>query len=347
MAASTSPCRAALRNRLRRCSPALAGRFGCLLLLLVLVGCASSGPNAETTSPVDQGGTTASPSATESMRAPTVSVGTGPHRMVEADGLVWVSTSVGDVVAVDAVTGTVTHRIGTGMQLSGIAVANGRVWVAANREGLLLEIDPATDIVAGQVMIGGGVRGVTAVGTDVWVAAGDQGQLVRVDATSATVTGSTPAGPSPAQIVSTPAGLWVTDRDNDGVVLADPDGGAVLATVDVGGPTIGIAADEQSVWVCRTDIGEVVRIDQATRAVDGRGELPSTCFGAALAEGGLWVGGTDGFLRRLDPDSLSGVGETRVGASPVGIVQVGAEIWTADSDASTVSRVEISSVGPG
>jgi len=145
--------------------------------------------------------------------------------MVEADGLVWVSTSVGDVVAVDAVTGTVTHRIGTGMQLSGIAVANGRVWVAANREGLLLEIDPGTDSVAGQVMIGGAVRGVTAVGTDVWVAGGDQGRLVRVDAISRTVTGSTPSGPSPAQIASTPGGFWVTDRDNDAVILADPNGG--------------------------------------------------------------------------------------------------------------------------
>lgn len=129
------------------------------------------------------------------------------------------------------------------------------------------------------------------------------------------------------------------------MVLADPNGGAVLASVDVGGPTVGIAADEQSVWVCRSDLGEVVRIDQATRAVDGRADLPGTCFGAALAEGSLWVGGTDGFLRRLDPASLSILGAARVGVGPIGVVQVGTEIWTANSGESTVSRVEISSVG--
>lgn len=322
----------------------LVASLAAALLVVVVAGCAETRSAVAERSVATPGlRSTAAPS--NSPPAPTVRIGIGPHRLAESDGTVWVSTDIGDVVGVDADSATVTHRITTGTLLSGIAVVNGRVWAAANRDGLLLEIDPDTDTVAGQVVVGEGPRGVTAVGSQLWVAVGRLGRLVRVDPATRAVSGSTPAGPSPAQIVSTAQGLWVTDRDNAAVVLADPDGGPVLASVDVGGPTIGVAADERSVWVCRSDVGEVVRIDQGTRAVAARTDLPSVCYGAALADGALWVGGADGVLRRLDRESLSVQGTARVGGAPVGVSQVGVEVWTADSEDGTVSRVTIASVG--
>jgi len=80
---------AVARPPARGLATAWARSFGSVLMLLVLAGCSESGtPAATSGSSTDAESTTASSASTEPAPAPTVLVGSGPHRMVVADGVV-------------------------------------------------------------------------------------------------------------------------------------------------------------------------------------------------------------------------------------------------------------------
>ncbi len=96
-------------------------------------------------------------------------VGNGPTGIAVADGKVWVSNSLdGTVSRVDPVKNAVTS-VSVGNGVTSLAAGAGSVWVSSQFDGTLSRLDPRTNEVVNRIEVGNRPQGVGILGTDVLV----------------------------------------------------------------------------------------------------------------------------------------------------------------------------------
>ena len=132
---------------------------------------------------------------------------------------------------------------------TGIAYANGFVWVANSAESTVSRFNPDT-------FEEGSLRDVTVGNRPIGIAAGE-------------------------------GALWTANAGDGTVTRIDLDSPST-STITVGGEPVGIAVGEGAVWVAASD-GTVTRIDPKTRTVVKTIQLNNPAGGIAAGEGFVWV----------------------------------------------------------
>ena len=210
----------------------------------------------------------------------------------------------GEVVALDATTGSLRGRISAGRTPSTIAVAGGIVWVVDADARTVLRLSESLHVL--DAFSTGATPTDIAVGAgSVWVANGRP--LARAQFTGPVATAIARLDPT-------------TGNGRSNIQLPER-GGSVSNLVENH-----VAVEHGSVWAVAPDFG-VVRIDAATGKITARSYAVRA---AAVAAGpaGVWVLSVDGAVVKLDTRTARPVARANVPASSIGSIAVGQDaVW--------------------
>jgi len=193
----------------------------------------------------------------------------------------------------------------SGSTASGVAEANGWLWVTHFEASVLSQVDPRTGTEVGVVEVGANAGSLTAVGPQLWVAQyttrPEDARLVRVDSLTAAVRARVTLPHLCCEVAGAAGRVWTVDPR--GALLAvDPDGGVVSSTPVAIDPAvhIGLFGDERALWVS-SDTTALLRVDpQSARVIaslDIGGGIPM-----ALAHDLVW-GASPHHVWAVDPAS--------------------------------------------
>jgi len=215
-----------------------------------------------------------------------------------------------DFIAVDGPTvwvtnrGRVEHWSRQGMLASvpmphpcgAMAIAEGSLWVADCREGVVDRIELATGKILAAIHSGiGNPRGelnVVAGAGSIWVTSDAKGVISRIDPASNSVVATVKVDPDSFYLTFGEGALWAVSGTQNSVQKVDPRTNAVVARTVLGKEPGFLIAGEGAVWVQEQGDGTVAKIDPATGAVAGRVKVSET-----LKYGDIDVGGGKVWLR--------------------------------------------------
>jgi serine/threonine-protein kinase len=237
-----------------------------------------------------------------------------------------------------------TIKVGRGPD--GLAIDNGRIFVANSDDGTLSTIDSGADKAHPQtVPIGPNPDGVVAGKGVVWTTSTGDDQVHRLDAAGADPVPTTTlaVGDAPEGISLGKQLVWVTNT-KDGTVnridRAQPD--VVGTPIGVGTRPTGIFVGRRTVWVTLKGEDAVQRIDPSTATPVGTpipvGESP---HGVTEADDAVWVANSgDGTVTRIGRRSGKVEATVRVGADPHEVIVGHGFVWVTNTGDNTVSRID-------
>jgi DNA-binding SARP family transcriptional activator/ABC-type branched-subunit amino acid transport system substrate-binding protein/DNA-binding beta-propeller fold protein YncE len=222
----------------------------------------------------------------------------------------------GQLALLDARTGTLTRRIAIGTTPQVVAAGAGAVWVVDADQQTLSSVEPDTGRAA-TFATGATPTDVAAGPSGVWVQEG-----VRNDAGQA-------AGPVPATLTR----IDPRSRTARARIALPRGGGLVSRAVDDH-----IALEADAVWTIGPG-GLVARIDPRTERVVARLRgFPARAV--AAGDGGVWLLAIDGRIARVDRERNRITGRSRIAASAVDSLAVGAgSAWVSAPADGTVWQV--------
>jgi DNA-binding SARP family transcriptional activator/streptogramin lyase len=269
-------------------------------------------------------------------------VGRQPISLTVAGKAVWVANYEDQTVTrLDPTTGQ-SITIAVGGHPTGIADSEGMVWVWT-QEGLLVAVDPRYESAGHPVRLaraataGVELGRVAAGGTSLWVTV-PEASLLRVDSghpegRSTIVPDWGAEGP----IVDHAGRLWVAGSGSAGYVFPiDARTGAVGSGIAVGGPIRDLAFDGDTLWVLSG--GPVIEVPRPQlRAVDIHDQLIHATVdvgknpvAVAAAAGSVWVANrSDRTISRVDPSRGRVVETIKLGARPAALAGDPAGVWVA------------------
>ena len=224
---------------------------------------------------------------------------------------------------------------------TGIAAADGGVWVAHGFQGTLERIDTRYDQVVQRIGVLSAraaqtstITGTVTVGPramrTVWAAYSDS-TVVRVDTRGdrSRISAHGYAGYTPAGIAVGMGALWVANYNANTVSRLDPTSlePASPHPINVGKGPIGLAVGGGAVWVADSFENEVSRIDPLTDASTSTpvGRHP---VAVVFGYGSVWVANSkSGTVSRIDPKTGRLVATIRVGGDPGGIAIGAGRVW--------------------
>jgi YVTN family beta-propeller protein len=315
-----------------------------LVVLVVLVaGCGGSGGKGQVVQ------FDATPKATAQARAPrdggprvtdTIKVGSRPHGIAVADGVVWVVTSgASKLVRIDAGTAKVDAKVDAGERPGEVAVAGKQVYVTSQDSNELLRFS-TTPKLEETVALDSEPEGLAVRGSAAWVASTHPGLVTRLGAGGAS---ATTAGDEPVQISLGDDGLWVTDAEADTVSLLDP------KTLQSLAEPIGVAENPRDalqragdVWVVATDANRVQRIDADTLKLDRHAtKVGKEPHHLAASEDALWVtNAAAGTVSRIEPSTSEVTATVKTGGTPLSIAYGAGALWVSDFGSDVVWRID-------
>jgi outer membrane protein assembly factor BamB len=274
-------------------------------------------------------------------------VGGYPLYAVTAGGKLWVAQDRQDRLKVVERDNTVSDTPALGADLSGLAVADGRLWVGdwgeddADGVGSVVDVDPETGRPLGSPIETIEPVAVAADSESLWVANVD-GVVERIDVRTRRATKRIRIGDL-ADVAVLDGTAWLTSLDQGLLLRYDARTGRELGRpIDVGSRPVSIAAGEAAVWVA-TQQGQLLRVPGG----GGRPRsLPVGGEGTRIVDAdaqGVWVVDEHGNVVLVDPDRVTVRARLRLRGGKLEDVALDAGgAWVLRSrttDNSTVARV--------
>jgi YVTN family beta-propeller protein len=239
----------------------------------------------------------------------------------------------------DATDGHVHAQFSLPASPDGIAVVGRKVWTTSRDRDSVTELDTETHNTE-TIKVGSQPTGIAAADGSVWVANTFSGTVSRINIDSGTVVQTIHVGASPAGIAADHDGVWVANTEDDTVTRIDPSGGSVVATIAVGQAPSDIAIGEGAVWVANSADGTVSEIDLGGNSIVGTFQVGREPLSVAVSSDAVWTANTlDGTVSRLDARSGSVTSTVHVGGIPTSLAASGDTLWVADRHAGTITRV--------
>lgn len=201
------------------------------------------------------------------------------------------------------------------------------------------------------IHLGGTPSGIAAADGSLWVANADDNTVWRVDPQTGSIIatmgeanyGSPTYGPQD-YVAAGLGAVWVTSDVSNDVREIDPRTNRVVGATSLltdAGTTLGVAVGDDSVWVTDFPDNRLLRIDPATGRVVAtvRSNGPTD---VAVAPKGVWLVNHRGAsVSRIDPDTGRGAVVSRnVGSTPERITLGFGSAWVSDPRASSVFRLD-------
>jgi streptogramin lyase len=236
----------------------------------------------------------------------------------------------------------------------------GHVWVGNPELEGVQELDPETGQVSTDLVMAGYPAGSGHIdlATDhevpgiVWAVAGATGQLIRIDqyaledAAGAEVIHDRSTGEW-SDVAAGDGLVWLLDERSSSITLYDPTARRMsqVATLTQDDIDDDLAVGEGYVWVANGDTGTVLRIDPTTGHVSDPLEVGGDYAAVTTGEGAVWVLAVDdsgvGSLFEIDPDTVRILDRLTVTGDPADVVVANGSVWVTNSDADTLTRVDL------
>jgi streptogramin lyase len=132
---------------------------------------------------------------------------------------------------------------------SGLAIVDGRLWVAFGRGTALGRVDLATGTLT-RFQLGHRAPGfLTAIDGDLWTLTGD-GYVLRVDARRGRVRATFTVPGTPAEVAAGPGGLvWVAEKERNTLTRIDPAANRIVDVTRAGPGALSVVVAAGDVWV--------------------------------------------------------------------------------------------------
>jgi DNA-binding beta-propeller fold protein YncE len=239
-----------------------------------------------------------------------IKVGPSPVALASDSAAVWVADATGGVKKIGIRDRVPLDQMNTDGVLSGIAVADGALWLTDVQNGRLFEQrlgyqpggpTPPVSLPAGAVRV-------AVDGQSVWVTNGDN-TVTRVDAKTLVADPPTAVGNGPIGLAVRDGVVWVTNSDDDTVsrILVGSQTGPAPAT-KVGKGPIAVAAGADGAWVVSQDARQLTRLALATGKVARSLPVDTRGRGVVLGADRVWIVG-------VDPDVVIGVLRSALGGA--------------------------------
>ena len=272
-----------------------------------------------------------------------------------ASKLVSAAAGPGELVAIDAHTGTVEKRIPAGRAPAAISAGKGVLWLVDADARTVLRVDPssgATETLA----TGATPVDVAAGGGSVWIGnarplAGAQfvgpvlASVARLDAATRTQRSQTSLSHRPGDVsnaaedrlAASRGAVWAVTPDFAVVRISARSDAVVASTRAL--HAIAVATGGAGVWAIADD-GSVARLDPRTAQVVARTRIEAPVSGIAVGKDAAWVTSSDGGLWRVPKRRPSSLGTVALGRG-VADVAVGSDaVWVANPLAGTLTQVD-------
>ena len=171
----------------------------------------------------------------------------------------------------------------TGGNPSGLAAADGAVWVATDGSGLLARIDARTGQVTSRIRISDAPAAVVAGASGLWVLSPLDATVSRVDPRRHAVTATIALGGQPAALAEAGGSIWIGDRA-DGTLLRLAPGNDVVTRFGLGGRVSALAAARGGLWAAIDTAGASHRGGTLTTIDTADGPVTTIDPAAATAE---------------------------------------------------------------
>lgn len=238
-------------------------------------------------------------------------------------------------IQLDAATGVVTAVVPAGDTPTGIAIADGTVWVLGQGDKVLTGI-PEAGGTPRTIGLPGPPTGIAAGDGSVWItlgfgAAGETtGTVLRLSATDPQQGQKIPVGNGANAIALGQGGVWVTNGVANTLTKIDPITRSAVKTVEVGEQPVAVAVGEGSVWVAHSLDRTIWRIDPATLEKTTEVSLRDAPTAIALGFGRLWVtSSTGGAVTAIDTRTNGLVATIPLELEPRGIAAGPDAVWVA------------------
>ena len=209
------------------------------------------------------GGTVSRIDAESGRVTQTIPVGQGPTGIVVGGEFVWVSTEERRIVQIDARSGSVVSR-DIGVRSSGaLDLAQGRLWIADQVDGVLRAYFIGAGVVADAPLVLGDTPTDIAAGPRyVWAAVAGDGAVRRIPlARDAPGDRTIETGGRPEALDVSKIGIWVADSERETLIRINRKSGRLVGRpVKVGEDPAGVAVGREAVWVTSAVTDSLVRV---------------------------------------------------------------------------------------
>jgi YVTN family beta-propeller protein len=238
-----------------------------------------------------------------------IKVGPSPVALAADDTTVWVADASGTLTGItirDQQPDLAPTTIGG--TLSGIAVADGELWITDVENGRLWPraVGYRPGGPTPPIQIPQGAVRVAVDGSSVWVTNGED-TVTRVDATTRAVDPPITVGTGPIGVAARNGVVWVANSDDDDVSRLVPGTTGPLAATKVAKAPIGVAVGADGAWVISQDARRLTRLDATTGKVRGSTSIATRPRGIALGTDRVWIVG-------VEPNVVVGVLRSALGA---------------------------------
>src|SRR5580704_16620710 len=203
----------------------------------------------------------------------------------------------------------------------------------------LLEWYPANQVPT-YFSVGQSPDGVAFDGANIWTANNGDGTVTKLRSSDGAALGRFSVGGRPSGVCFDGADIWVSDNFGSSVTKLRASDGQVLGKFTVGHQPYWMAFDGGSIWIANGGDGTVTKL----RASDGKNLGTFNTGGSvAVAFDGryVWVTTYHQSVVRLNQDGSS-AGTFQVGHNPVGVALDGVDIWVANTNDGTVTKLRAS-----
>jgi ABC-type transport system substrate-binding protein/DNA-binding SARP family transcriptional activator/streptogramin lyase len=253
-----------------------------------------------------------------------VDTGGQPRGIAWGAGVAWVTDAANDLLLRIDRKGAV-ERIPVGNGPTGVAVADGAVWVVNQLDRTVFELNPRAFRRVATFRVGNGADAVAFGHGSLWVANTSDGTISRIDPATGTAA-TIPLAGTPSGLAVGREGVWVTTSAGQ-LVLVDAAGNGVTRAISIGNGPAAVAVGAGSVWVTNTPEATVSRFNPGSGTVT-KIMVGGAPRGIAHGSGAIWVAdGRDGMVDRIDPNG-NAVRSIRVGNEPATVAAGSGRVWT-------------------
>ena len=233
---------------------------------------------------------------------------------------------------------------------TGLAVLDGRVWVASPGAGTVTPVDESGRVGA-PLRVGGAPARIAAGANGLWVTDAAAGRVIPVEIPGAVPPDAAVASAPEIQIfsalgagadandVALAAGaVWVASTADRQVYALEPGGRS--KGIDAGEGPIALAADARRVVAVDPSAGSITIIDARTRSYSGQVRVGGTPIDVALMGDAAWVADSAGArLVRVDLGSRRVTHTLAIGRRPVALESAGDDLYALVAGERTLVKV--------
>jgi YVTN family beta-propeller protein len=176
--------------------------------------------------------------------------------------------------------------------------------------------------------------------------------LGLIDPKTNEVVAEVPVGIRPGPVAAGAGSVWVGNLEDRTLTRVDLVQRTATATISLDGRTpTGVAVGEGAVWVAHGRLGQLSRVDlqfdQLAETIDVAPSGAAQQGAVAVGAGAVWAAYGESTVAQIDPAQVRVVASSFGGAVPAALVVARGSVWIANSQDSTVSRFDPTTLKEG